>query len=62
MESTIAIVKTAYDGDATKMSLAREIGTACGDVTGADRCEAAHKIFECVKIMMVVKGLTADDM
>lgn len=44
------------------MELANEMVVGCADVTDGDRCEAAVKIFACMKNIAVAKGLTADDM
>lgn len=61
VEGAVAIVEKAYDGDASKLQLAREVATACADVTDGDRCEAAFKIFECSHKIALDKGLGPDD-
>lgn len=43
--------------DASKTDLAREIGSACVDVTDGDRCEAAMKILHCLKDSAIAKGV-----
>lgn len=52
----------AYDGDAEKMALAKEFATACADLTDADRCQAAFKIFECMKNLAIERGIKYDDL
>lgn len=55
------MTKIAFDGDAAKMDLAREFATHCADATDGERCEAAFKIFGCMKALAISKGLTPDD-
>lgn len=37
----------AFGPDDPKVNHARDIATACAEVTDANRCEAASKIYEC---------------
>lgn len=37
----------AFEGDAAKVGMARDLATACAAVTDADRCVAAIKLLEC---------------
>ena len=37
----------AFDGEAAKVDVARDLATACASVTDADRCETVTKIMEC---------------
>lgn len=62
VEATVSVTKMAFDGDAEKMALAREFATACADVTDADRCQAAFKVFECMKKLAIDKGIKYDEM
>lgn len=47
VDGFINMIKTAFDGDAAKVSLARDLANACAAVTDADRCEAANKLCDC---------------
>lgn len=57
LEGSANVAAMIFDGDATKMKAAEEVGKECADVTDADRCEAAFKIFECCHDASVRKGL-----
>lgn len=61
-EGAAAIAKLAFDGDAAKIQTARDLAQACADVTDADRCEAAFKIFECGHNAVKAKGTTFEDL
>lgn len=61
VETLVAMAKMGFDGDAAKMDLARELSTNCADITDGERCEAAFKIFGCMKDQAIAKGLTPDD-
>lgn len=37
----------AFGADDPKVNQAREIASACSNITGDDRCEAAVKMYEC---------------
>lgn len=37
----------AFGAEDVKVTYAREIATECAEVTDADRCEAAAKMYEC---------------
>lgn len=52
----------AFDGDAAKMDMAREIANSCGSMTDGDRCEAAAKIFDCMKKGAIAKGVSEADL
>lgn len=52
----------AFDGDAAKIQTARDLASGCADVTDADRCEAAFKIFECGHHAVKAKGTTFEDL
>lgn len=41
------MAKLAFDGDASKVQTAREIGEECAGVNDSDRCEFAIKMMEC---------------
>lgn len=56
------MVGRAYDGDATKAQLGREVATECADVTDADRCIAFFKIYECCHKVAESKGLGPEDL
>lgn len=61
VENTAALADMAYDGDVTKVSMARDLANDCTGVTDADRCEAAVKIFECGHIAAKKRGLDFED-
>lgn len=52
----------AFDGDAAKMDMARDIGNSCASMTDGDRCEAAAKIFDCMKKGAMAKGISESDL
>lgn len=54
IEGSVALVTKA---DPSKVDMAREVGAACTDVTDADRCEAAHKVFHCIHQQAIAKGI-----
>lgn len=60
IEALVAVTKMGFDGDAAKMDLARGLGTPCTGITDGDRCEAAIKIFMCMKQQAMDKGLNSD--
>lgn len=62
VEGTVNIASMAFDGDASKVQVARDLANECASVTDADRCEAAAKIFECGREAAKSKGLKFDDM
>lgn len=61
IEGVASVVGRAYDGDASKAQLGREVATECADVTDSDRCIAFFKIFECCHSIAKAKGLGPDD-
>lgn len=61
IESVIAIAKKAFDDDATKVQMARDLANDCADITDGDRCEAAIKVFECGHISAKSRGMTFED-
>lgn len=61
-DGAAAIAKMAFDGDAAKIQTARDLASGCADVTDADRCEAAFKIFECGHHAVKAKGTTFEDL
>lgn len=57
-----ALANKSFDGNYFKVEVARSIAEACTDVTDEDRCEAAVKIFECMKNDAQSKGISTDDL
>lgn len=59
VEGAVFLAGMAYDGpDATEHeNIAREVATACIDVTDDDRCEAVFKIQKCSEVYSLSKGL-----
>lgn len=41
------MAELAFEGDATKIQTAREIGEECAGVNDSDRCELAIKMMAC---------------
>ena len=61
VESTVAIADMAFDGDAKKVQMARDLANDCAGITDPDRCEAAVKIFECGHNAVKTRGITFED-
>lgn len=61
VESTVAIADMAFDGDAKKVQMARDLANDCAGITDPDRCEAAVKIFECGHSAVKTRGITFED-
>ena len=51
----------AFDGDAKKVQMARDLANDCAGITDPDRCEAAVKIFECGHNAVKTRGITFED-
>lgn len=62
IEGISNVASMAFDGNASKMKVALDIANECSDVTDEDRCEAAHKIFECGHNAALSKNLSFEDM
>ncbi|XP_055304108.1 general odorant-binding protein 28a-like [Sitodiplosis mosellana] len=62
VESTANVAAMAFDGDAAKVSAARDLATACASVTDADRCEAAFKIMACGRDSAKGRGISFADL
>lgn len=62
VEGTASVATMAFDGDAAKVKIARDLAVACASVTDTDRCEAAAKIFQCGRDTAKSLGLSFDDM
>lgn len=54
MDGSMAIANKI---DPSKADVAKEIFSACTDVTDGDRCEAAYKVFHCLHETAVSKGV-----
>lgn len=61
VESTAAVADMAFDGDARKVQVARELANDCAGITDVDRCEAAVKIFECGHQNIKKRGITFEN-
>lgn len=61
VENIIALADRAFDGEAKQVQMARELASDCANVTDADRCEAAIKVFECGHIAAKTRGMTFED-
>lgn len=61
VERTVEVAKIVFDGDSTKMQMARDLANDCAGVTDDDRCEAAVKIFECGHSAVKKRGITFED-
>lgn len=61
VEGSTNVASMIFDGDAAKIKAASEVGKECADVTDADRCEAAFKIFECCHTVSISKGLNFEE-
>lgn len=61
VESTVAVADIAYNGDARKVQVVRELANDCTGITDVDRCEAAVKIFECGHNAVKTRGITFED-
>lgn len=62
LDGVAALARMAFDGDATKIQTARDLSLECADITDADRCEAAFKIFECGHSAVKSRGITYEDL
>lgn len=58
----VKMVTMAYDGDAAKESIARDLANACAGTTDEDRCEAAAKICDCGRDAAKDRGLSFDNL
>lgn len=47
VDGVVEMAKLAFDGDASKVQTAREIGGECAGVIDSDRCEFAIKMMGC---------------
>lgn len=61
LEGVIASTKVMFGDDASKIEMAREMSTACADVTDGDRCEAGLKIFKCIKKFAADHGISREN-
>lgn len=62
IEGTVSVAAMAFDGDATKVQVARDLANDCANITDADRCEAAEKICACGREAAKSRGLKFKDM
>lgn len=56
-EGAAFVAGAVMDEDDPRVDQARQMALACVDVTDADRCEAAFKIFECAHNFASSKGI-----
>lgn len=61
VERTVEVAKFAFNGDETKVQMARELANDCVGITDDDRCEAAVKLFECGHSALKKRGISFED-
>lgn len=57
MENVAIVAAMAFDGNPSKIQVAKDLANECIDVTDEDRCEAATKIMECGQNAAKNKGM-----
>lgn len=62
MDGVANVASMAFDGNPSKIQVARDLANECADVTDDDRCEAAAKILECGQKAAKSKGLTFEEL
>lgn len=61
VDRSVELAEMAFNGDAGKVQMARELAIECSEVTDADRCDAALKIFQCGHMAVKSRGITFED-
>lgn len=62
IEGVQNVAAMAFDGNPSKIQVAKDLANECADVTDDDRCEAAAKIMECGQNAAKNKGLTFEEL
>ncbi|XP_055300742.1 general odorant-binding protein 28a-like [Sitodiplosis mosellana] len=63
IDSVANVAAMAFDGNPSKIQVAKDLANECADVTDDDRCEAAAKIMECGQNAAKTRGIiTFDDL
>lgn len=61
LESIIDMAKLVFEGDDTKINIAREVSNECGGITDDDRCELAAKLYDCATVECEKRGISFSD-
>lgn len=62
IEGVSHVAAMAFDGNPSKIQVAKDLANDCADVTDDDRCEAAHKIMECGEKAAKSRGLSFEEL
>ncbi|XP_031638803.1 uncharacterized protein LOC116350935 [Contarinia nasturtii] len=62
IEGVSNLAAMAFDGNPTKIQVAKNLANECADITDPDRCEAAAKIMECGQNAAKSRGLNFEDL
>lgn len=62
IEGVGSVAAMAFDGNLSKIQVAKDLANACAEVTDDDRCEAASKIMDCGQNVAKSKGLTFEEL
>lgn len=62
IEGVAQVAAMAFDGNPSKIQVAKDLANECVNITDDDRCEAAAKIIDCGQNAAKSKGLTFEDL
>lgn len=57
VEYVVDLARMALDDDTTKVNIVREVAIECANLTDADRCEAAARLYNCIHDKVNAKGV-----